>query len=619
MATTDIHAITQTVAASVNYVMSDKREAVLKDDIADSIKYVMNDKTGEVTYHTLSSTLNCSNLRNPVEDFYALMNTFGKREIELGNARTKDGAPVLAWHLIQSFDGQVDPRVANEIGRKLAEELFGNHPVVISTHTNTENTHNHIEFCAWDLDGKKYNYDHAAYQKIRTTSDRLCDEYGLSVLEKTRDRKMVQWTDKEGNVHYYEPTDRKNEMIRKRQAGELSSDDVNSYRNSVPYDVATAKKQTNVEIVKQAIDEQLPYATSYEHLLFMLRELGFAVKDKKKNGEWLSHVTFTPPTADKGVRDSSIDKETGYYTRENLTAIIESQNEDRKRSEALQSKLHIPHYDEYVYGEIDVQAINEDYRADVAEDGTYRIVQRGEAERYVIRDVKRSDQELHEYFDTTRLRQLIAEQREAKKKKIPAKTNTELVIRQIQESFENLKFMERKQLYSYEQIIGIVKNIWGQYNACLSKIAEAEAMVERLENIAKVPHTLNEIKQRMEQKKNDPEYITEQYAADAKKLRTCVEIIKKHNLGDPENLQALQTKAQSYREQIEKLQSALASFSAELGEYNRCVSTLARIDRNSGRDERGRELETTYQSVVKAAQEEAQKTNETRKRREHTR
>lgn len=607
MATTEIHAITQTVGASLAYIMSDKVEVVLKDDVADSIAYVMNDKTGEVTYITLTSTLNCFNPSNPVEDFYALMHTYGRREITHGNARSKGGNAIVAWHLIQSFEGQVDPVIANEIGNKLAQELFPNHPVVISTHTNTENTHNHIEFCAWNLDGKKYNYDHAAYQIIRETSDRLCDEYGLSVLEHTRDRKLVKWQDVDGQTHYYEPTDRKNELIQKRKEGELTNDDVNSYRNTVQYDIGEAKKQTNVEIVKQAIDSKLPYATSYEHLLFMLREIGFRIKDKKKNGEWLAHITFIPPTADKGVRDYKID-EFGYYIRENLTAIIAEQNKALGREEETLLQLNVPYYDEYVYGEIDVQNINEDYRAEVSEYGEYKIVKRGEPEKDIIRDVKKSDRELYGLYDTSQIDRLIAEQREARKYKKQPQKREEILVQQIQEGFENLRFMERKQIYSYQQINETVKGLWEQHNACLVKIGEAERMIDRLENVSRAPQILKETKARMEQGKDNPEYIMEQYPKDARLAKVCVEDMKKYNVSDIESLKSLQVSIQKYREQVNSLQGMLTVFSKELSEYNRCVTTLARIDKEQGRDKN--ELFVSYENITRNSKREAERTEQ---------
>ena len=604
MAYTHIHPITATVENSIGYIMADKKEDFLKDDIADSINYIMDDKTGEITYLTLSSTLNCTNPQNPIEDFHALMQTFGKDEIENGNAKTKDGAPILAWHLIQSFEGQeVSPLVANEIGRKLAEEIFGNHAVVISTHTNTDDIHNHIEFSAWDLNGRKWDQCNKNYQRIRECSDRLCDEYGLSVIEHTRQQKLIKWEDSEGKTRYFEPTDRKIEMIRKREAGELSTDDVNSYRNTIPYEAAVAKKQTNIEMVKQAIDSKLPYATSYDHLLAMLREMGYQIKDKKKNGQWREHITFQPPTADKGVRDYKI-SEDGYYTRESLTALIEEQNAERSRNESLQSKLNLPFYETYEYGEIDVQAINEDYRADRTAGGGFKVVQRGEAEKSIIRDVKKSDMELYGLYDTTYIHRLIAEQKAAQKYKKPAKKREEVLVSQIQESFANLRFIEQKQLYSYNQINEVVKGLWDQYNACLAKISEAEGMVAKLESIAAAPYTLKEVRDRIEQGKNNPAYMLEKYPADVKLLKSCMEDIKKHNVTDAESLKKLQDSIQKYRGQITTLQASLASFSAELSNYNRCVATLARIDRDSGRD--NSELLENYQAIVRSGQAQAE-------------
>lgn len=613
MATTSIHPIKQTVANAVNYITSDKKETVVKNDVSDAIKYAVNDKTGETTYHTLTSTFNCIKRANPVEDFYALMKMYGEREIKNGNKKTKDGSPILAWHLIQSFEGKINPRTANEIGRKLVKEIFNNFPAVISTHTNTENTHNHIIICAWDLDGKKWNQCNKNYQLIRESSDRLCDEYGLSVIEDKRKQKLIKWTDEKGNTRYYEPSDRKNELIQKRQKGEISTDDVNSFRNTLSYEISEAKKQTNAEIVKRVIDTQLPHATSYEHLLAMMREMGFKIKAKKKNGDWLAHVTFTPPTAEKGVRDYKIG-DGNYYTRINLTVVIEEQNAEKRRSELSelsQSKEDIPHYEEYEYGKIDVQSIDENYRADISDDGSTNIVKRGEVEKDIIRDVKKTDIKLYGLYDTTVLRQLIAEQKEAKKRNVPPQNRDEVLIRRIQESFSNLKFIEEKQIYSYSQINQTVKGLWTQYNLCLSKISEAERMVDKMEYASKVPALLAETKRRVEQERNNPEYLTEKYPQDIKLMKSYIDIMKKYKVTNTESLQRLQTSIHTYREKIEKLQSSLTVFSEELSAYNRCVSVLSRIDRENDRD--NTEVLMEYNEITKTGQEEAKETNEKRK------
>lgn len=53
---------------------------------------------------------------------------------------------VQGYHIIQSFNGnEVSAERANEIGRKLADELWGDkYQIIICTHINKENVHNHI-------------------------------------------------------------------------------------------------------------------------------------------------------------------------------------------------------------------------------------------------------------------------------------------------------------------------------------------------------------------------------------------------------------------------------------------------------------------------------------------
>ncbi len=92
----------------------------------------------------------------------------------------------FGYHAFQSFaEGEVTPEQAHEIGVKLAEELWGDRfEVVVSTHINTKHIHNH--FCINSVsfkDGKKYYNNRHSYALLRATSDNLCREYNLSVLE----------------------------------------------------------------------------------------------------------------------------------------------------------------------------------------------------------------------------------------------------------------------------------------------------------------------------------------------------------------------------------------------------------------------------------------------------
>ena len=93
---------------------------------------------------------------------------------------------IQCFHGVQSFvKGEVTQEQAHEIGIKLAEELWGNKfQVIVSTHLNTDNLHNHfvLNYVSF-LDGKRFCNTKKDYATMRKASDKLCEEYGLSVLK----------------------------------------------------------------------------------------------------------------------------------------------------------------------------------------------------------------------------------------------------------------------------------------------------------------------------------------------------------------------------------------------------------------------------------------------------
>lgn len=104
-----------------------------------------------------------------------------------GDYANTGGGNNLAYHLIQSFspEDQVTSQLAHEIGKKMADELLdGKYEYVITTHVDKGHIHNHIIFNATSfLDFKKYETaPYKTARKIREVSDRLCEEYGLSVI-----------------------------------------------------------------------------------------------------------------------------------------------------------------------------------------------------------------------------------------------------------------------------------------------------------------------------------------------------------------------------------------------------------------------------------------------------
>jgi len=97
----------------------------------------------------------------------------------------KEGG-IVAFHGYQSFaPGEVTPQIAHEIGVKLAKQLWGDRfQVLVATHLDKAHIHNHFVLNSVSfVDGKKYNDCKQTYALLRDTSDRLCREYRLSVIE----------------------------------------------------------------------------------------------------------------------------------------------------------------------------------------------------------------------------------------------------------------------------------------------------------------------------------------------------------------------------------------------------------------------------------------------------
>jgi hypothetical protein len=91
----------------------------------------------------------------------------------------------LAFHLMQSFKpGETDAETAHKIGSELAMDLLkGEYEYVLSTHVDKGHIHNHLIFCAANFtDYRKFVSNRKIYYQIRKTSDKLCKEFGLSVV-----------------------------------------------------------------------------------------------------------------------------------------------------------------------------------------------------------------------------------------------------------------------------------------------------------------------------------------------------------------------------------------------------------------------------------------------------
>ena len=148
----------------------------IKSTLKKALDYIENpDKTED---KMLVSSFGCSYETADIE-FEMLL----AQAIQKGNN--------LAHHLIQSFaPGEATPEQAHEIGKQLADEVLqGKYSYVLTTHIDKGHVHNHLIFCAVDMvNHRKYNSNRQSYAYIRRTSDRLCREHGLSVVQPSRDK-----------------------------------------------------------------------------------------------------------------------------------------------------------------------------------------------------------------------------------------------------------------------------------------------------------------------------------------------------------------------------------------------------------------------------------------------
>lgn len=143
----------------------------VKDRLDNTIEYVVNGEKTEKKLYV--SGINCM----PDTAIYEMRNT--KKQFFKATG-------IQCFHGVQSFvKGEVTPEQAHEIGIKLAEELWGDKfQVVVSTHLNTDNLHNHFVLNSVSfLDGKRFCNTKKDYATMRNASDKLCGEYGLSILK----------------------------------------------------------------------------------------------------------------------------------------------------------------------------------------------------------------------------------------------------------------------------------------------------------------------------------------------------------------------------------------------------------------------------------------------------
>lgn len=179
--------LSDVIAYAVNAEKTRQRESMKRESIDDESEKVMEQYV---------SGVNCAPTTARSE-MMAVKKRYGKDE------------GIMAFHGYQSFaPGECTPAMVHEIGVKLAEELWGSRfQVIVATHLDkAHHLHNHFVVNSVSfVDGLRYHRSNQDYRDMRDASDRLCREYGLSVIEnpKGKAKHYGQWrAEQEGRPTY---------------------------------------------------------------------------------------------------------------------------------------------------------------------------------------------------------------------------------------------------------------------------------------------------------------------------------------------------------------------------------------------------------------------------------
>ena len=265
MATTKIWAIKDSLSRVVNY--AENPEKTIFSELKQVLKYAENDeKTIDKSEKTMYVTgVNC-NSKTAYEEMSAIQKRFDKTT---GN---------IAYHAYQSFKtGEVTPKLAHAIGVKLAKETFPEHQVLVATHFNTGTYHNHFVINSENMfTGKKFNCNKGAYYHFRELSDKLCAEYGLTVIENPKGKtpRSIYFAEKRG-----EPT--------------------------------------KYNIMRQVINEAMNMCISYEQFKKIMLKKGYIINDDYNR----KYATIRSFNDTKAVRLKTLGEE---YTPRNIKIKVES-------------------------------------------------------------------------------------------------------------------------------------------------------------------------------------------------------------------------------------------------------------------------------------------------------
>ncbi len=190
----------------------------------------------------------------------------------------KDGN-ILAYHIIQSFSpGEATPDQVHQIGCEFAQRFLADRfECTVSTHLDRGHLHNHIVVNSVSYaDGKMFRSDFNTYYKgIRETSDELCRENRLSVIE----------------------TDGKGKSYDEWLSGQ-------------------AGKPTIRGMVRKDVEQAIAAADSFDGFITELQNMGYTVK----YGPRVEHMAVRHKDAQRNIRIDRLDPRFSETALRSITA-----------------------------------------------------------------------------------------------------------------------------------------------------------------------------------------------------------------------------------------------------------------------------------------------------------
>lgn len=391
-------------------------------------------------------------------------------EFEWTRKKAKDNGKEshLARHFIQAFEpGETTPEQAHEIGKKLADEILGGkYEYILSTHIDRGHIHNHIIFN--DVNFVDYRHSHINkkwYYDTRKISDRLCEEYGLSVIPQNENK----------GKSYIEYT--------------------------------AAKQGTSYKAqLKMAVDINISRAKDFDEFLRLMEQSRYKVKRQNKN------ISFCADGRERYMRSKTLGD---YYTVEAI----------KERIAGRARKITAPKIDRSINLIIDIQNCIKAQESKAYEHWVKinNLKQAAKTLNFLTEnnittyeDLDKSAERTHKNFDSisekiksvekqinttalliknvetySRLKPVMEKYKKAKnKEQFKEKYRAEITL--FEAAFKELKnadYPPVKELrQSYSKLTEKKKTLYEEYKKCKSKAAEIDVVKSNVETLLGASH-----------------------------------------------------------------------------------------------------------------------------------